>query len=260
MSITDVFIGAPQSRIAGITVLVTLAITSVFILAGTDKISFGQKLATVLLMLLVALPTILLTLFQITCVVKGAGVSNASGALTMKQRWWCSWYAWIVAVLVVLYCVMLLTVCLMLFANGKSVMTEIQSLQAANSITREYFENAEEEEVAAIEGFEGEEGEEHVTEGFAAKRERFMGGAARERFTGPRMAKERFASGPGAKDAPKPPTMSDIPPMPKVVGDVVAAAAKERFVDYPTPAKMGNGMQKEEDIEGFTSGGFAAAF
>jgi hypothetical protein len=258
MSITDVFIGAPQSRIAGITVLVTLAITSVFILAGTDKIAFGQKVATVVLMLLVALPTILLTLFQITCVVKGAGVSNQSGALSLKQRWWCSWYAWIVAVLVVIYCVMLLIVCLTLFANGKSVLAEMQGLQAANSITREYFENAEEEEVPTVEGFEGEEGEgegegeEHAMEGFAARR---------ERFTGP-MRKERFASGPGAKDAPKPPQMDDIPPMPKaapkVVGDVVSAAAKERFVDYPTPAKMGNGMQKEEDIEGFTTGGFAA--
>jgi len=134
MSLRSIFASVPQSKLAGITILVTLVVISIFILAGKDKISFGQKVAIVLLLILLALPTILLTLFQINCVVTGAGMSN--------QRWWCSLYAWIVAALIVLYCVMLVIVSITSFAQGENLLAK-DALQAENILTREYFENME---------------------------------------------------------------------------------------------------------------------
>jgi len=134
MSLRSIFASVPQSKLAGITILLTLVVISIFILAGKDKISFGQKVAIVLLLILLALPTILLTLFQINCVVTGAGMSN--------QRWWCSLYAWIVAALIVLYCVMLVIVSITSFAQGENLLAK-DALQAENILTREYFENME---------------------------------------------------------------------------------------------------------------------
>ena len=192
MSLGAVFASVPQSKLAGLTILLTLGLISIFILAGKDKISFGQKLAIVLLLVLLALPTILLTLFQINCVVTGAGLSN--------QRWWCSLYAWIVAALIVFYCIMLVFVSLTSFAKGESVLAKDAAHQAADVMTREFFntmESAEEEESPEVEGMDvpavdvlgGAAGLLKKKEGFAAKAaaakkadEKFMDyeGAAKE--------------------------------------------------------------------------------
>ena len=46
-----------------------------------------------------SLPAILFSLFQLTCIVTGAGSKN--------QRWWCSAYAWFIAILTIIYAVII---------------------------------------------------------------------------------------------------------------------------------------------------------
>jgi len=208
MSISDFFVSVPQSKLAGLTILLTLAIISIFILVGKDKISFGQKVAIVLLLVLLALPTILLTLFQINCVVTGAGARNP----------WCGWYAWIVAALIVFYCIMLVFVSMTSFAKGESVLAKDAAHQAENVMTREFFntmEGSEEEEKA--EGFEG------IDVLGSAKKLLKDGG-------------EGFEDIPGAKKEKAP------------------------FTDYNSKAMetFQGHEEKEEVIEGFEAGGYAA--
>ena len=206
MSLGAIFASVPQSKLAGLTILLTLGLISVFILAGKDKISFGQKLAIVLLLVLLALPTILLTLFQINCVVTGAGLSN--------QRWWCSLYAWIVAALIVFYCIMLVFVSVTSFAKGESVLSKDAAHQAADVMTREFFntmESAEDEEPEKMD---------------MPKVDVLGSGAG--------LLKESFASG--------------------AVSKKKVAAGSDGFADYEGVAKEA----KEDEVEGFVSGGYAA--
>jgi len=220
MSLGAVFASVPQSKLAGLTILLTLGLISVFILFGKDKISFGQKLAIVLLLVLLALPTILLTLFQINCVVTGAGLSN--------QRWWCSLYAWIVAALIVFYCIMLVFVSITSFAKGESVLSKDAAHQAADVMTREFFSTMEEEEAPPAD-------DDSAPETMDMPSVDVLGGAAgllkkREGFTSHTPKKhEGFTSG-----APKKPTVPDA------------------FMDYDGAVK------EEEQVEGFASGGYAA--
>jgi hypothetical protein len=115
-SLTSVFVGVPQSKLAGVAIMVAVIVVALSILFGREPIPMTQKFVIVLVMFLLALPAILLSLFQINCLVTGAGFTN--------QRWWCSLYAWVISIMVVFYCVMLVVVGLLSYTDDKKVVAQ----------------------------------------------------------------------------------------------------------------------------------------
>jgi hypothetical protein len=97
MNFSDIFIGTPQSKYAGIAILVTLLMVALAIMVSKEKVPFVNKFVIAVILILVSLPGILFSLFQLTCIVTGAGSKN--------QRWWCSAYAWFITILIVIYAV-----------------------------------------------------------------------------------------------------------------------------------------------------------
>jgi hypothetical protein len=143
-SIASIFVGVPQSHLAGTAILLVIIALSIFILFGKEQISVGEKVGIVLVMLLMALPTILLTLFQLNCVVTGAGSKG--------QRWWCDAYAWLVAVLIVVYCVLLVVAAVLSFSKSQSILSEENFTvrkHHANAAAREHFANVSGGDAAA---------------------------------------------------------------------------------------------------------------
>lgn len=124
MSLASLFIGVPQSRYAAFAILTAVLVVSFTLLFGKDPIPFTQKMAFVLLMFLISLPGILLTLFQMTCLVTGAGFRN--------QRWWCAAYTWVVTILLVIYCVMLIAVAVISLTTGEKLLTEVAVANVEN--------------------------------------------------------------------------------------------------------------------------------
>jgi hypothetical protein len=140
MSLTRLFVGAPQSKYAALAILAAVVVVSFALLFGKDPIPFTQKMAFVLLLFLISLPGILMTLFQMTCLVTGAGFRN--------QRWWCAGYAWIVTILLIVYCVLLIAVAVISLTTGEKVLTEIaladaetfeNKMKDANKEAKQYF-------------------------------------------------------------------------------------------------------------------------
>lgn len=143
MSFTNLFIGSAPSKYAALAILAAVLVVSFALLFGRDPVPFTQKMAFVLMVFLISLPGILLTLFQMTCLVTGAGFRN--------QRWWCSAYAWIVSALLIVYCVMLIAVAIVSLATGEKVLSTVMeeaeafenmekmSIETANQEAREYF-------------------------------------------------------------------------------------------------------------------------
>lgn len=124
MAFSSIFIGAPQSKYAALAILAAVLVVSFTLLFGKDPIPFTQKLAFVMLLFLVSLPGVLMTLFQMTCLVTGAGFRN--------QRWWCGAYAWIITVLLVVYCVLLIAVAIMSLTSGEKVLSEVLANDVEN--------------------------------------------------------------------------------------------------------------------------------
>jgi hypothetical protein len=136
--LTSVFVGVPQSKIAGTAILIAVVAVALSVLFGREPVPLSQKFVIVLVMGLLALPAILLTLFQINCLVTGAGFTN--------QRWWCSLYAWFVAIMVVFYCIMLVVVGLLSYADNTKVVAQekFRTMQRfSNRMAEGFFAEAE---------------------------------------------------------------------------------------------------------------------
>lgn len=139
MALLDVFVGVPQSKYAAIAILVALGVVAIAMMVGKNEVPIGQKFMFVILMILIALPSVLLSLFQLTCLVTGAGFKN--------QRWWCSIYAWIGSVLIVIYSALVIVVGITAMVTGTSVTYQLHNSKLfeamqnqANQEAREYFQ------------------------------------------------------------------------------------------------------------------------
>lgn len=124
MTFMNLFIGAPQSKYAALAIISAILVVSLTMLFGKEPIPLSQKFAFVLLVFLISLPGLLLSLFQLTCIVTGSGSNN--------QRWWCSAYAWIISILLIIYCIFLIFVAVITLTSGEKALLDIAKMDAEN--------------------------------------------------------------------------------------------------------------------------------
>ena len=99
ININDIFFGSEQSKYAGIALFMTIMILCVIILFSSSKIPIGDRFMFVLFILIISVPSILMSLFELTCIVTGGNLNT---------RWWCWLLAWVLAVIIIVYCVMII--------------------------------------------------------------------------------------------------------------------------------------------------------
>jgi len=142
MALQDIFIGSDQSRYAAMAIAIAVIAVAFTILFSKEKIPMGQKLVIVVMMVLLSLPAMLFSLFQITCLVTGTGFRNS--------KWWCGAYAWFITVLVIIYAVVIVVMSIMSL-GGDVEAKKVEAFYAQKQIY-DTFANEEmekEEEVAA---------------------------------------------------------------------------------------------------------------
>lgn len=98
-NLSDVFLGSEQSKYAGIALFITILIICLAILFTSSKIPIEQRIVFVIFVLIITLPSILMTLFELTCIVTGGNYNT---------RWWCWALAWVLAVMIIFYCIMII--------------------------------------------------------------------------------------------------------------------------------------------------------
>lgn len=124
MGLYNIFMGVPQSKYAGLSIMVAILIVVISILFGKQSMPLSQKLGAVLLLIAVSLPGILYCLFQLTCLVTGAGVNN--------QRWWCALYGWLISALLIIYSVLLITVAILSIFSGVNISKQTDKYYVEN--------------------------------------------------------------------------------------------------------------------------------
>ena len=149
VSFINAFIGTQQSKYAAVAILIALTAVVLSILLGADKIPFGQKVLFALLILLVSLPSVLYTLFQMSCIVTGASGN--------RGNWWCGAFAWVLVVLVIIYTILIVVISIMSIVQKKNMieMEEFYSnKEMYENAAREFIkeEKKEEEEAFIIRG------------------------------------------------------------------------------------------------------------
>jgi hypothetical protein len=98
-NLSDVFLGSEQSKYAGIALFITILIICLAILFTSSKIPIEQRIVFVIFILIITIPSILMSLFELTCIVTGGNYNT---------RWWCWALAWVLAIMIIFYCVMII--------------------------------------------------------------------------------------------------------------------------------------------------------
>ena len=99
ININDIFFGSEQSKYAGIALFMTIIILCMIVLFSNSRIPIGDRCVFVLFILIISIPSILMSLFELTCIVTGGN---------MNTRWWCWLLAWVLSVIIIVYCVMII--------------------------------------------------------------------------------------------------------------------------------------------------------
>lgn len=98
-NLSDVFLGSEQSKYAGIALFITILIICLSILFTSSKIPIEQRLMFVVFIIIISIPSILMSLFELTCIVTGGNYNT---------RWWCWLLAWVLAIMIIIYCIMII--------------------------------------------------------------------------------------------------------------------------------------------------------
>lgn len=142
MGFFDIFFGTPQSLYASYAILaavITICIT--ILLTGTD-LTLGNRFLFIFLVVLMLIPSVFLTLFQITCMVTGGNKNS---------RWWCWLYAWIMSVFIIIYCVFVIIVSFTSLFTYTNAMNKVENAdsqykmnpESSNEIAKSMIENFE---------------------------------------------------------------------------------------------------------------------
>lgn len=125
ISLNALFFGSEQSKYAGVALFGTIFILCLAILFSNSKIPIDQRLAFVIFIMLVSIPSILMSLFELTCIVTGGNI---------KYRWWCWLLAWVIAVVIIVYCLMVVISLIMSMANFDIANQRIENNEENNKI------------------------------------------------------------------------------------------------------------------------------
>jgi len=116
MGLYDAFFGSPQALYASYAIaaaIITIVLT--IILTRTD-LTVGNRVLFVFLVVLMLIPSIFLTLLQLTCMVTGGN---------KNQRWWCWLYAWIVCIFIIIYCIFVIIISFMTLFTYSNAMDKV---------------------------------------------------------------------------------------------------------------------------------------
>jgi hypothetical protein len=95
-NLSDVFLGSEQSKYAGVALFITILIICLSILFTSSKIAIEQRIIFVIFILIISVPSILMSLFELTCIVTGGNYNT---------RWWCWLLAWVLSIIIIFYCI-----------------------------------------------------------------------------------------------------------------------------------------------------------
>jgi hypothetical protein len=92
----NIFFGSTQSQVTAYAILAAIIAICITVLLTKTDMNIGDKFLLIFFILLSLVPGVFLILFEITCMVTGG---------SKDKQWWCWLYAWVVAVFVIIYCV-----------------------------------------------------------------------------------------------------------------------------------------------------------
>jgi len=151
MGFYDAFFGSEQSQYTAYAIVAAIIAICITILLTATDVPISNRLLIVFFVIISLIPSVFLTLFELTCIVTGG---------TEPNHWWCHAFAWILAAFIIIYCIFIVIISLIsLFTYNNAIdnVTETEtksrlSPEVSNNYAKQIIEN-DEKQTKQIEKF-----------------------------------------------------------------------------------------------------------
>jgi hypothetical protein len=140
MGFYDAFFGSDQSLYTAYSIIAAIIAICLTILLTASDVPIGNRILIVLFVILTLIPSIFLTLFELTCIVTGG---------TEPNRWWCHAFGWILAAFIIIYCVIVVIVSLVSLFNYNKAIHTVNNDEQKYKISNNESDNYAKEIIAA---------------------------------------------------------------------------------------------------------------
>ena len=128
VNLSDVFIGTKQSRFAGIAIFAAIVIVCISILFTNTDISLTQRFGIVLFIILTSIPSVFLSLFELTCIVTGGN---------SKTHVLCHYFAWFVTFIIFIYCGLIIVSVILSMFTYNTAMDRIKENEENKKVSKD---------------------------------------------------------------------------------------------------------------------------
>jgi magnesium-transporting ATPase (P-type) len=132
----DAFFGSDQSQYTAYAIITAIIAICITILLNATDISINNRLLIVFFVIISLIPSVLLTLFQLTCIVTGG---------TEPNKWWCYVFGWILAAFIIIYCIFIIIISLLSLFNYKKTIDNLKET-GDKKLIEKFYDNSEEED------------------------------------------------------------------------------------------------------------------
>ena len=123
-NVLDIFFGTPQSKFTAYAIFAVIIALSISILFSSTDVSVGERFWIIFLIILLSIPSILLTLFELTCIITGG---------SRKVNWWCWYFGWLIAAFFGIYSVIVIIAIFISMISYNNAMTKVNNTSKAVS-------------------------------------------------------------------------------------------------------------------------------
>ena len=128
MGFYDAFFGSEQSQYTAYAIVAAIIAICITILLTATDIPVSNRLLIVFFVIVSLIPSVFLTLFELTCIVTGG---------TEPNQWWCYAFAWILAAFIIIYCIFIVIISLISLFTYNNAIDNVKMQEDNNRLSPE---------------------------------------------------------------------------------------------------------------------------
>jgi hypothetical protein len=132
MGFYDAFFGSDQSQYTAYAIVAAIIAICITILLTATDIPVSNRVLIVFFVIITLIPSVFLTLFELTCIVTGG---------TEPNKWWCYAFAWILAIFIIIYCIFIIIISLISLFTYNNAIDNLKETENKSRLSPEVSNN-----------------------------------------------------------------------------------------------------------------------
>jgi hypothetical protein len=128
MGFYDAFFGSEQSQYTAYAIVAAIIAICITILLTATDVPISNRLLIIFFVIISLVPSVFLTLFELTCIVTGG---------TEPNHWWCHAFAWVLAAFIIIYCIFIVIISLISLFTYNNAIDNVKMNEDNNRLSPE---------------------------------------------------------------------------------------------------------------------------